>query len=177
MQFNVAQLLKETTGATRVYEVHESADLLPDVAAVAPYEGTVQLMRINGGILATARIATSVQLTCSRCLGTAVQPLRIEFAERFCPTVDVTTGNPIPRDDDEQDTFAIDEYHTLDITEAVRQYALVNLPLSPLCREDCLGLCPVCGQDRNITHCECAAAPVDPRLAVLGQLLADSERS
>ncbi len=177
MQFNVAQLLKDTTGATREYEVHESANLLADVAAVAPYTGRLRLMRINGGILATARIDTSVQLTCSRCLVSVVQPLHIEFAERFCPTIDVVTGNPVPQDADEQDTFLIDEFHTLDITEAVRQYALVSLPLSPLCRDDCLGLCPICGQDRNVTHCECEAEQVDPRLSVLGQLLADTERS
>ncbi len=177
MRYNVAQLLKETTGASREYELEAEAGLLADVPAAAPYVGNLRLVRLNKGILATAKISTTVRLVCGRCLTTFEQPLEIEFTEEFRPTVDLATGATLPEPEDNEDVFTIDEFHTLDITEAVRQYGLVNLPLSPLCREDCAGLCPVCGKDRNLDACSCKAEPDDPRLAVLADLLADTERS
>lgn len=176
MRYNVAQLLKETTGATREYELREGANLLAEIPAVVPYVGKLRLVRYGEGILAMAALTTTVRLTCGRCLNSFEQALQIEFTERFRPSVDLATGNPTEKLDDD-DIFGIDEYHTLDITEAVRQYALVSLPLSPVCRADCAGLCPVCGRDRNASQCGCESAPVDPRLAVLGQLLSDGERS
>ena len=176
MIFNVAQLLKEAVGATRTYELHEEADLLPDVPAIAPYAGSVRLVRLNQSVLVTAQVDTRVRLSCSRCLGTVEQPLHIEFTEEFRPTIDIATGSTLPTPED-QDTFVIDERHTLDLTEAVRQYALINLPLVALCREDCAGLCPVCGQDLNVGRCECQKEAGDPRLAALAELLAASERS
>ena len=58
----------------------------------------------------------------------------------------------------------------IDLTEAVQEQILLSLPLRPLCREDCKGLCPGCGEDLNKGACGCSGKAVDPRLAVLGNL-------
>ncbi|MHB1005140.1 MAG: YceD family protein [Chloroflexota bacterium] len=174
MQYNVAQLLKEPVGATREYEIEESPNQVPDVPAVAPYVGKARLVRLNQGVLVEVEADTTVRLTCGRCLTDFVQPLRFEFTEEYRPTVDLTTGTPVAAEPGD-DRFTIDEYHTLDLTEAIRQYALVALPLWPICREDCLGLCPICGRDRNVSPCEHEMKAVDPRLAVLERLLREDD--
>ena len=70
----------------------------------------------------------------------------------------------------ENDAF-IYESDLLDITEPVRESLLLAVPLQALCREDCRGLCPVCGADRNEGDCGCDTTSVDPRLAALKQFI------
>lgn len=176
MQYNVAQLLKDPVGATREYELDAAPGLLADVPAVARYVGRAKFTRINEGILAEVRIRTRVRLNCSRCLTETEEPLALKFTEEFRQTVDLASGAQIAAREGE-DAFLLDQFHTLDLTEAIRQYALMAIPLTSLCREDCAGLCPVCGQDRNQVHCEHQTQPVDPRLGILSTLLEDEERS
>jgi uncharacterized protein len=64
-------------------------------------------------------------------------------------------------------------YHdgqNLELTEDVRQTVLVEIPWHPLCREDCRGLCPRCGVDRNATECGCDPGPRDSRWDALREL-------
>lgn len=175
MQFNVAQLLKEPIGATREYELVEAFAAVPDVPAIERYEGRARLMHINEGVLAEVAVGTKVRLTCSRCLSDTEQDVSVRFAEEYRTTVDMATGATIAVDD-QLDKFTLDQHHTLDLTEAVRQYILTAMPLSPLCREDCAGICPICGRDRNVSPCDCRSEPADPRLEALGRLLEDDER-
>jgi uncharacterized protein len=159
-----------------VYQLSESPDKIEDVPAVEPYNGSVKFTRINEGILADVKVDTRVRLSCSRCLKDTEQPISLQFAEEYRPTVDLASGAAV-RVHTEEDKFTLDESHTLDLTEAVRQYALTAIPLSPLCREDCAGLCPVCGKDRNVSPHDHRSEPTDPRLEILGRLLEDDERS
>jgi len=57
----------------------------------------------------------------------------------------------------------------LDLAPLARDAILLDLPLAPLCREDCAGLCPYCGIDLNDETCDCQG-PVDPRWATLDEL-------
>ena len=56
------------------------------------------------------------------------------------------------------------------MTPYIREAVLLELPYAPVCREDCKGLCPVCGVDRNRESCSCNTERIDPRLAVLKEL-------
>ena len=60
---------------------------------------------------------------------------------------------------------------TLDLDELLRADILLSLPSKILCKEDCKGLCSVCGADRNKQECHCEEKSVDPRLEILGDLL------
>ena len=95
---------------------------------------------------------------------------RFKSASRrsFQPTSDFYGGEPIA--DRDPDAFLIDEQHTLDLTEAVRQYREVSAEMQPLCRPDCRGLCPVCGRDLNQGECNCDRSAHDDRWAALGEL-------
>jgi uncharacterized protein len=71
--------------------------------------------------------------------------------------------------------FIIDEHHILDLTEAIRQYALLALPMKPLCQESCAGLCPSCGHNLNQGACNCPPEAGDPRWSELNELASVGE--
>jgi uncharacterized protein len=113
-----------------------------------------------------------VKLECSRCLELYVQDVPIRFAEEYIPTIDVVTGFPtdIPH---ESYAYRINEHHELDLDPAIREYGLLELPMQPLCRSDCAGLCPHCGANRNLERCQCTVKVADDRFATLRQLLSE----
>jgi uncharacterized protein len=168
LQYNVAQLLKELIGSLRDFEV-ESTGLDLDGIQTGPVRGKVKLMCTNRSILAQARFKSSAKVECSRCMKGLEYPLAINLEEEYFPTIDVVSDRPLPPPDD-PGMFTIDENHILDLTEATRQYLLLALPMKPLCRADCAGLCPACGQDLNKRSCGCPAVQPDPRWAKLAQL-------
>ncbi|MCS6843412.1 MAG: DUF177 domain-containing protein [Caldilineales bacterium] len=171
--FNVAQLLKEPIGATRAYDILAPIQhLLPELIAAEPLIGHVQLMRTDRGILVQGELAGHVVVPCSRCLADVRVPVILHIEEQFQPTVDVVRGVFLEVDE-EDEALLIDEHHILDLHEVLRQEVLLEIPMQPLCRPDCAGLCPSCGEDLNLGACQCATAEVDPRWADLGALLAD----
>jgi uncharacterized protein len=71
---------------------------------------------------------------------------------------------------DDPGCFTIDEHHILDLTEAIRQYTVLAVPMKPLCNENCAGLCPSCGQNLNQGECGCPSPDTDPRWANLRRI-------
>jgi uncharacterized protein len=178
MVINVSQLLKSELGTTRFVDVDEPVPLPSDqIEFVSPVRGMAELFHTNRGILVRAHLKSAVRLECSRCVEAFVDPMSIEFVEEYIPVVDVNTGAPtnIPR---ESYTYLINERHELDLTEAIREYGLLELPMKPLCATSCAGLCPRCGTNLNLGKCSCVAESVDGRLAILRSLLSsDAENN
>lgn len=151
--FNVSQLLKAPTGTTRHLEIEDfDADLARDLGLVSPVKGSLRLMRTPAGILVTGVLTQQIEATCARCLDTFVREQLLEIDEEFLPSVDVTTGVPL-EDPGDPDAFHLTDQHILDLSEPIRQYAILEGPLSPLCRPDCKGLCAVCGANLNLGPC------------------------
>jgi uncharacterized protein len=168
MQINVAQLLRASIGSVRDYDIKRVIDITGD-GVNSLVQGKVRLLRTNRSILVKGTLGTEVELTCSRCLGRFSCPLGINIEEEYYPTADVDTGVAIALPD-EPGCFTIDQNHILDLTEAVRQYALLAVPMKPLCKEDCAGLCPFCGHNLNQGPCGCPSQSADPRWAELSKL-------
>lgn len=175
MQYNVAQLLKAPVGATRAYTVDDPFGSSEDVPFAGHIRGDVELTHVNNGIVARAHLHAPVTLECSRCLEPFVADLDLSFAERYIPTHDVYTGVPVhevEEDEDDEDVYTLNAQHEIDLHEAVRQQAVMNVPMQPLHARDCAGLCPTCGVNWNEQTCACReSARVDPRLAALERLL------
>jgi len=169
MQINVSQLLKEPIGSTRNYEISGAVDITGDGVGSGA-QGEATLTRTNQGILVKGVLHTEVELTCSRCLSLFSCPVTLNIEEEYTPTVDVISGAPLPSLE-EPGSFTIDENHVIDLTEAIRQYALLAIPMKPLCREDCAGLCQSCGHNLNQGPCDCPPQEVDPRWSELNKLL------
>jgi uncharacterized protein len=160
MQFNVSQLLRERVGETREYEL---------LAEFPFHRGTALLTRIPDGVLVQVEADVVLDAACSRCLAPFGYPAHIEFEESFVQVVDMLTGERHPLEAGDE-RFVIDEHHTIDISEAVRQYSEMAAAMQPLCRPDCPGICPECGRDLSIASCECDRTATDPRWAALAAL-------
>ena len=172
MQFNVAQLLKQSVGAKREYEIEEPlGELDPDLVPVAPAEGHVKLVRTRDGVLVTGELETVLEVNCSRCLEAFDLPVEIEIEEEFKSKVDLRTGAHLPVTEEDEAATLIDDRHIIDLSEVVRQNLLVALPITAVCREECKGLCPTCGQNLNEGPCNCESEAKDPRWSALADLL------
>ena len=145
-----------------------------DLGAVFPEAGwsldavDLHVERRGGDVGVTGAFEATAQLQCSRCL----EPL----VTRVTPTVDVhLLPAPSLRHEEVElgpDDLELDFYQgdTLDLAGLLRSEMDLALPMKPLCRAECRGLCPVCGANRNVTPCACEVRPVDPRLAPLEAL-------
>jgi uncharacterized protein len=150
MQFNVAQLLKQTTGGVRRYTLQEDiSGIDPDLTVLGPLVGTIQLMRTNSGVLVTGELSTAVRSNCNRCLEPIAVPVRFELVENFRPLTEVETGRYLrpdefegEADDLEDEALQISEQHILDLTEIVRQNIWIALPRYPGCNWQGAGVCP-----------------------------------
>jgi uncharacterized protein len=171
MVYNVAGLLRAHSGETRVLPFEAWPELdEPDVVLLEPLQGELHLTRDHNGVLVQGQLRTRLETACARCLAPAVSAVELVLSEHFRPTVFLPGGPAVEPDAEAEPATDIDERHQVDLTEVVRQALLLALPLHPLCRPDCRGLCARCGQDLNEGPCGCQAEP-DPRWQALSQWL------
>jgi uncharacterized protein len=174
--YNLAQLLKERVGATRRLPVETPLLALysedGDRVEAHDLKGEVKVTRLTDGLLVQGDIEAQVALECSRCLDDFLLPVDASLEEQFQPSIDIESGHPIKRAEFDLDDniFMLDPNHLMDLTEPIRQALLVALPMRPLCREDCKGLCSVCGANRNFVDCGHVEEQTDSRWAGLRDL-------
>jgi uncharacterized protein len=138
--------------------------------SLAPVEASFHLEREVNGILASGTFSTTAVVPCSRCS----EPVSIPLSDSF--TILYTEASKAFRDDEvelnvaEMDVDSMED-DRLDLTKLLRENVLLTLPLQPLCRAECRGLCPQCGVNLNETSCGCRVQEGDPRLSSLQRLL------
>ncbi|MCL2281281.1 MAG: DUF177 domain-containing protein [Dehalococcoidia bacterium] len=137
LEANVAQLLKGNIGTEKVMSVDDCVYITG--YGESAVNGSVKLMRTNRSVLVQGKLHTCIQAICARCLESYPCPLELDIKEEYFPITDVTTGIMLD-ETEESDDFTIDEHLILDLSEAVRQYALLAIPMKPLCRADCPGI-------------------------------------
>ena len=174
MLFNVSQLMKEPSGASRVYKF-EGDPLVSESARPRRVSGTVRLMGTDKGIWVSAALETDDWVECSRCLKEFSQVIHLAVEEETLPLRAPLGGGGLEKSDDMGDRLRVDENHILDLSDAVSQYAALNAPMNPMCRPDCKGICPGCGANLNDSSCECDMVVRDSRWGELLDLLTPSE--
>jgi uncharacterized protein len=132
---NVAQLLKEPDGSTRSYDIDEIIDEEVEGSVI----GKVKLIHTNRGVLVQGKLTVEVKLVCSRCLDTFLFPISFTAEEEFLRISDLL-GDSTLYTPELAEEFTIDSNNILDLGELIRQYTLLNLPMKPLCRPECLGI-------------------------------------
>ena len=163
LHLNVSDVARRP-GARRALSVRAVVTGLegPSARVRGPVDVEGSIEGIREGVIVHADVRAEVTAECSRCLAPVTIPIDVEVREVFedRETLDAETeGEIYPLDRDE-----------LDLEPMVRDVVRPELPVVPLCRPDCAGLCPVCGENRNETDCDCSVESADPRWAGLGEL-------
>jgi uncharacterized protein len=122
------------------------------------------------GLELRARVEARVRLDCSRCLEPFEREIREEFLLNIVAEA-VEYGGPGDTELDEGDaTLFYASEGRADLCAIAAEQILLSLPLKPVCRPSCAGLCPTCGVDRNRIECGCPRDSGDPRLAPLAEI-------
>ena len=131
--------------------------------------GKVELvMGSLGEIRAKGHLAAPMEADCDRCLEPAAVPIDSDFELYYRP---VSEGYGEEKSLDSGETeMGFYEGDGLELNDVLREFVLLSMPMQRLCRQDCKGICPVCGQNRNLTECGCQPASVDDRWAALKEL-------
>lgn len=176
MIINIATLLREPVGSAREYRVDSETVEVPEVGYTREVSGRVRLLRTARGILLRANLAVEPTLECARCLEPFEAEVDLDIEEMYVFQRDPVTLLPIEAGPEE---FRLIDDQYLDVSEAVRQYEETAVPISPICREACAGLCPVCGKNRNRDACDCVteadSEPAWSGLAALAERLRSEE--
>ncbi|NNJ09410.1 DUF177 domain-containing protein [Chloroflexales bacterium ZM16-3] len=131
IKFNVAQLLREMIGGRRDYTFTEESISLDDQLILRGISGSVRFIRTVTGVYAQVRARGTVQLICVRSLEAFDHTVELDFSDQFHSVVDVMTGVGLPAPE-EDDPYLIDELHMADIGEVIRDYTILELPISPV---------------------------------------------
>jgi uncharacterized protein len=116
------------------------------------------LEAIEGGVYVKGTIEGQYEAECSRCLEPIKASFRLPAAELYRPAGDAW-----------EEGYVV-AATTIDLAPLVRDTVILSLPLTPLCREDCAGLCPRCGVNLNEGPHSCASEEGDPRWSALREL-------
>ena len=161
----------------RVSDIQDEGLTVADVAAfTAPFSDRtwaldrlqLRLERDGDDVLVTGEIGATVPLACSRCLEEFPVQVLATVDARFAPRP--ATGDSVELGSDDLDLDFYDR-DQLNLAALVETETTLALPMKPLCRADCRGLCRVCGSNRNLVPCACPERAPDPRLAALKDLV------
>ena len=138
--------------------------------SLAPIEASFHLEREVNGILASGTFSTMAVVPCSRCSEPVSIPLSDSFTILYTAAGKAFRAEEVELSAAEMDVDIMED-DRLDLTKLLRENVLLTLPLQPLCRAECRGLCPHCGVNLNETSCGCRVQEGDPRLLPLQHLL------
>ena len=120
-----------------------------------------EISRVEGGHALTATVAWGGRLECSRCLAPYDFSHEEDFSLVLYPRKTISEAE-LSLDRDDLNAYFYDE-PIVPVAPIVEERIQIAIPMKPLCREDCRGLCPQCGGDRNVSECNCVVEFVDPR--------------
>lgn len=122
----------------------------------ATLRGTILVDNVESRFLLGGTLTAAGRAECGRCLGA--------FDLCWDVPLEIVVLRDVDTDEGEGDSLVIRQATgEVDLTDALRESAVLAFPLAPVCREDCRGLCPRCGSDRNTGTCNCADEDIDPR--------------
>jgi uncharacterized protein len=146
LRINVGFLINQPIGTSR--DIHfdfPSLNLPPDFEAI-DFSGVVRVNRTQQGLLLQGNFKAKKVEPCVRCLADFLQPLQATFDELYA-----FSYRTLGESDAE---LILPEDANVELEPLVREILLVEVPISPVCKPDCKGLCPECGADLNTAPCE-----------------------
>ncbi|OGP23695.1 MAG: hypothetical protein A2X99_05785 [Deltaproteobacteria bacterium GWB2_55_19] len=146
----------------------EAAGGTLDFSFPSPVEAHLEFSRTGPNVQVSGEIKAQIRLNCGRCLNEFDHDISLYFSDYF------TAGRAVEKDKElkpEDMDISYLEGTEIDTTAMILGQIALDVPIQPLCKEDCKGLCTKCGADLNITECACDKGDkIDPRLAKLKDL-------
>jgi len=163
LRINARELLRQPGMVRQIQADLDAADLgVQDDRVAGAVHVTLEAVSSVDGVVVTGSISTPWRVPCRRCLAEVAGSARIAVDEAYQDEVG------------EADAFEI-VGDQIDMAPAVREYVMLEIPDGPLCRDDCAGICSICGIDRNQDSCECDTTVSDDRWAALDGLRLDDD--
>ena len=169
MQLDLTRYRRPLDHFARAFQPGEVGDAEEPYRVVAPVGLAFDIHKDKDRFRLEGTVTTQLELSCGRCL----EPYRLDVAApfdvRYLPasSASVETEQEVDHEDLGTSYYRDDR---IDLNELLREQFYLALPMKPLCREDCKGLCPQCGTNLNTSTCDCSPAWEDPRLAPLKHL-------
>jgi uncharacterized protein len=169
--------LQTIRSALERFEQVYSAEVFPaepdEFRVVAPVSLSFDIRKNKDQYQVTGEVHTTLQLSCSRCVESFSVPVDARFDLRYQPRTLIAGGDEREIEEDDFATAFYENEH-IDLGQLIREQLYLALPMKPLCREDCRGLCPQCGTNLNRGTCDCKREWEDPRFAALRALKTES---
>lgn len=174
MQLDVTRFRQPVSEFSRTFQPEEVAQAGDAYRIAAPVRLELEIHKDKERFRLEGRVRTELELPCSRCLEPFRMSVDAPFDLRYLPASEMATEEEREvQDEDIETSYYRDD--RIDLNELMREQFYLALPMKPLCREDCRGLCVQCGTNLNTGTCECAPAWEDPRLAPLRSLAKTKE--
>jgi uncharacterized protein len=143
LRLNVGFIIHQTVGYYRDFPFDVPEIRLPPDLSLDDFTGNVRVTRTAQGLLVQVKLQARIAAECVRCLTEFQQPLEVDFSDLYAFTQASMTESGL----------LLPENGKIDLSPVVRDEMLLAVPISPLCRPSCKGLCPVCGENLNATAC------------------------
>ena len=166
LRFNFGFLIESPPGTSSDFEF-DYPEMQIEESCFTPLSGKFRATRTGEGIYIHGDFHTETEAECIRCLVDASIGVTGTVEELFY----------YPPSTAQNGEFTIGDNGNLDLGPIIREIAIMALPMQPVCRPDCLGLCADCGINLNEERCDCEKDDIDPRLAKLKELLTPDQES
>lgn len=160
-RINVGFIVHEEVGYTAQFPFEFDKVTLGGDLTLIDFSGVVDVGRTPQGLVVTGNFSAQTTAECARCLKTFDQRLHWDMTELYAFNEKSVSDSGL----------MVPEDAKIDLEPIIRDYALLEIPISPVCKPDCKGLCPVCGQDLNVRDCGHRPAGDESPFASLKTLL------
>jgi uncharacterized protein len=161
LRLNVGFLINQSVGTSRDFLFEYQNLSLGTELDLQDLHGSARVTRTVQGLLLQVKMQTFIDSECVRCLTAIRQPLAVDFTELFAFTLRTASESGL----------ILPENGHIDLAPLLREYLLLEIPINPLCRPDCRGLCPICGEALGDESHQHEDDSIDPRLEELKALL------
>jgi uncharacterized protein len=166
MKLDLTRYRQPVSHFARTFGPGEVASDADAYQIAAPVELEFDIHKDKDKFRLEGHLRTELELPCSRCLEPYRLAVDADFDQRYLPA-SAASADPdreVQEDDLETSYYSDDQ---IDLAELMREQFYLALPMKPLCRDDCAGLCPQCGTNLNTGTCDCSPVWDDSRLAAL----------
>ena len=142
-----------------------------EIRFLAPVTVDILLERVGKVFPLKGLINSKISRACGRCLQLVEHSVRVEFELAYVHRNDLEEIGIQVEPGQEPEDYEVFEDRPIEIREIVLENIIMSMPMSFICQPGCKGLCPQCGRDLNQEECNCQPDVIDPRLAILQELL------